>query len=316
MTSRRALQRSLRTTFTPTLRDRLGRVALRLRQASHLPALLAGAKVERPILIIGAPRSGTSLLFSILRQSLALAHWPGESHEVWEADYHPALRGWDSNALDAADVIPDAAERIKRSFFLVAGSKRLIDKAPRNTLRVPFVEAIFPDATYIFLRRDGRDNVNSLINAWRTPRYRTYLMPEPLNIPGVDPHWWKFVLYPGWREDTNGPLEVVCARQWTISNELALDAAGKVSPDRWIDVRYEDFVDDPVAVVGHVIARLGLPFEDAVRRRAAAASTTPINIVTPPERGKWKRENPKEIGSILPLIAPVMVRLGYDRSVT
>jgi RecB family exonuclease len=37
----------------------------------------------------------------------------------------------------------------------------------------------------------GRENVNSLINAWRTPRYRTYLLPEPHSIPGVDPaSWW------------------------------------------------------------------------------------------------------------------------------
>ena len=314
MTSGRALRRSLRTTFTPTMRDRLGRVALRLRQAAHLPALLLGGKLERPILIIGAPRSGTSLLFSILRQSPELAHWPGESHEVWEADYHPALRGWESNALDASDVRRDAAARIRRSLFLVAGRKRLIDKAPRNTLRVPFIEVVLPDATYIFLRRDGRDNVNSLINAWRTPRYRTYRVPEPLKIPGVDPEWWKFVLYPGWRADANGPLEVVCARQWAVSNEYALRAKDDVPPERWIDIRYEELIDDPVTQIGGVMGRLGLPYDAAVRRRAEAAGTTPINVVTPPERGKWKRENPKEIEAVLPLIAPVMEQLGYEGS--
>ena len=268
--------------------------------------------MDRPIFIIGAPRSGTSLLYAVLRTSSRLAHWPGEAHEVWEADYHPALRGWDSNALTSSDFDRDAAERIRRSFFLVTGSrKRLIDKTPRNALRVPFVARVFPDAHFVYLMRDGRDNVNSLINAWRTPRYRTYELPEPHAIPGVDPKWWKFVLYPGWREDVKGPLEVVCAKQWVASNTLALEGAGAVDGARWTPVRYEDLVESPEAEVGRLMNALNLPYEDSVRARAAATGTTAINVVTPPERGKWRRENPEEIGSVLDLIAPTMERMGY-----
>jgi LPS sulfotransferase NodH len=288
---------------------------MRLRQASHLRALWAGARVREPIFIIGAPRSGTSLLYSILRSAPGLSHWPGEAHEVWEADYHPALRGWTSNVLDASDVTPEAAARIRRRFVLVAGSRsRLIDKTPRNSLRVTFIEALFPDATYVWLRRDGRDNVNSLINAWRTPRYRTYELPEPHSIPGVDPRWWKFVLYPGWRDDVRGPLEVVCARQWTWSNDLALEGSCGIAPERWIETRYEDLVDAPEAVCERLLDRLGLPFAPKVRARASALSSTPVNVVTPPERGKWRRENAAEIGAIGGLIEPTMRRLGYDRS--
>ena len=112
--------------------------------------------------------------------------------------------------LTADEARTPEAERIKRSFFLVTGGrKRLIDKTPRNALRVGFIEALFPDAHYVFLKRDGRDNINSLINAWRTPRYRTYEVPGGHRIPGVDPRWWKFTLYPGWRDDVDVPLEVL-----------------------------------------------------------------------------------------------------------
>ena len=314
VTDRRAVKKSLRTNFNPGPRDRLNRVLLRARQAAHLPTLWAGGQLDRPIFIIGAPRSGTSLLYSILRTSSELAHWPGEAHEVWEADYHPALRDWSSNALSAADVEDAAGDRIRRSFFLVAGSKhRLIDKTPRNALRVDFVDALFPDAHYVFLQRDGRDNVNSLINAWRTPRYRTYELSRPHSIPGVDPKWWKFVLYPGWRADTGGPLEVVAGRQWHISNDMALASGRLVDPRRWVVIRYEDLVDDPVAEIGRVVTALGLAFEQPVRAKAAALSTTPVNVVTPPERGKWRKENPGEIEAILPLIAPTMEALGYGK---
>jgi LPS sulfotransferase NodH len=308
-----AIRKSLRTNFEPGPRDYLNRVLLRARQAVHLPALAGGGKLDRPIFIIGAPRSGTSMLYAILRRSGGLANWPGEAHEVWEADFHPALRGWESNALTAVDAASPEGERIKRSFLLVAGTrKKLIDKTPRNALRVGFIDALFPDARYVFLKRDGRDNVNSLINAWRTPRYRTYRLPEPHSIPGVDPAWWKFTLYPGWRNDSAGPLEVVAAKQWQLSYDGALEAFRAVDGDRRIDVGYENLADDPVAEVGRVMAFLGLDYEPAVLHEATAARSNPINVVTPPERGKWRKENPSEIDAILPLIVPTMKALGYE----
>jgi hypothetical protein len=171
---------------------------------------------------------------------------------------------------------------------------------------------MFPDARYVYLQRDGRDNVNSLINAWRTPRYRTYLLPEPHAIPGVDPRWWKFVLYDGWRDDRRGPLEVVCARQWIACNEAALDAATTIGEERWASTRYEDLVANPEAEVKRIVDFLELPYESEVAARAAAVNTTPINVVTPVEAGKWRRENPAEIEAIAPLIRPTMARLGYD----
>ncbi|MDQ4065588.1 MAG: sulfotransferase, partial [Actinomycetota bacterium] len=150
--SRRATKKSLRTDFDPSARLRLIRAAHQARRATKFPSLLFGVAVERPVFIVGAPRSGTSLLYTILRRSSQLRHWPGESHEIWEADVHPAARGWESNVLGPDEAAPDVAARIRRSFFLVTGKKhRLVDKTPRNALRVPFVDAIFPDATYVYL---------------------------------------------------------------------------------------------------------------------------------------------------------------------
>jgi hypothetical protein len=310
---RRAVRRSLRTDFSPSPRLRGRRLAFRARQAANAPWLLAGIRLDRPVLIVGAPRSGTSLLYWILRASSGLANWPGEAHEVWEADLHPALRGWSSNAASASDATPAIRARIRRAFFLTVGPRRrLIDKTPRNSLRIPFVDAVFPDARYVLLQRDGRDNVNSLLNAWRSPRYRTYRLPRPHAIPGTNPEWWKFVLYPGWDEDASGPLEVVCARQWIHCNECSLDALEGLAQHRWLGVRYEDLVDSPVDAVGRILAWLELPYERAVRVRGEAATATYQNVVTPPERGKWRRENPAEIEAILPLIRPTMERLGYD----
>ncbi|MFN2489863.1 MAG: sulfotransferase [Actinomycetota bacterium] len=300
----------------PGPRFRIERARLRLQQLSHIPAYLSGGRLSQPVFIVSAPRSGSQLVYQILRTSKRLTSWrPSEAHEVWEAEHHPALRRWTSNVLDESDLTPQAAARIRREFFLVAGAdKRLLDKTPRNALRVPFVDAVFPDARYIFLQRDGRDNVNSLINAWRSPRYRTYRLPEPHHIPGVDQAWWKFVLYPEWRSDAHGPLEVVCAKQWSIANSSILRALGHIEDSRSVRLRYEDLIERPVHEVARILDFLELPYEAAVRARAEATATTPVNVVTPPERGKWRRENPTEIEAIEPLIAPTMAILGYDGS--
>ena len=311
--SRRALRKSLRTNFDPGLRFRAERVLLRAQQASHLPALWMGGRTRRPIFIVSAPRSGSHLLFTILRRAREVATWrPSEAHEVWEADYHPALRGWTSNVLEPDDLTPQAAARIRRTFFLVTGPHtRLLDKTPRNSLRLGFVDAVFPDAVYVFLQRDGRDNVNSLLNAWRSPRYRTYRLPEPHSIPGTDPRWWKFALYPGWRADTSGPLEVVCARQWSTANEHIEAAAARLGPSRYTRLRHEDLVERPVEEVGRLMGFLELDYSARVREAAEAVKTTPVNAVTPPERGKWRRENRREVEAVEDLIAPMMRKLGY-----
>jgi hypothetical protein len=321
--SHREIRRSLRTNLDPGARFYIGRARMRVRQVANVPALLFGGHIERPIFIVGAPRSGTHMLFLILRNSSRLEHWrPTEAHEVWEHDLHPAFRGWDSNVLDESDADAEAVARIRRRFFLVTGRRRrLLDKTPRNSLRIPLVDYVFPDARFIWLRRGGPDNVNSLINAWRSPRYRTYALPEPHSIPGTDPRWWKFILYPGWRKDTAGPLEVVCARQWIICNERLLDSAANIGPERWIDVDHDALVDDPVGRVARLMEWLELPMEDGVRAAAAASKHAPVNTVTAPSRGKWRRENPREIEAIEPLILPTTERLaarptGFSRSTT
>jgi hypothetical protein len=311
-TSARAIRKSLRTNFDPGPRDYLNRVLLRGRQAAHVPGLLAGGRVREPIFIIGAPRSGTSILYRILRAHPQLEHWPGEAHEVWEAEHHPALTGWRSNALTAVDASDKTRDRIRRSFYLVIGGKRLIDKTPRNSLRVPFIDGVFEDARYVFLTRDGRENINSLINAWRTPRYRTYALPRPHSIPGADPAWWKFVLYPGWEQDVAGPLERVCAHQWLACNRAALQAFEGPAGSRMQTISYEALVEDPTSETESLLGALGLEPSDAVRKGAEESRTRPVNVVTPPERGKYKRENPGEVESIMPLITATMKELGYE----
>ena len=43
---------------------------------------------------------------------------------------------------------------------------RIVDKTPPNIFRIDFLAKLYPDAKFIYLTRDGNDNINSLISAW------------------------------------------------------------------------------------------------------------------------------------------------------
>src|SRR5213083_3056794 len=88
----------------------LRRAAWRVRRnvpwiAQPLSGVVSGTKPpERPILVIGCPRSGTSVLLDVLLRSTQLGSIHNEGHILWQPHHHPKDRGWDSDRLGAQDV--------------------------------------------------------------------------------------------------------------------------------------------------------------------------------------------------------------------
>ena len=184
---------------------------------------------------------------------------------------------------------------------------RLLEKTPENCLRLPFLLEIFPDARIIYLTRDGRSNISSLMEGWRRadlfPGYRT---PERITVPGVPADRWAFTLISGWRELSGSPIEEICARQWVACNEAVLafnQNEGRRVP--CLRVRYENLIDRFDEVLDEIAA-----FAD-VELNPNPGVLFKANIVSPPDREKWRRLHGEEIRRIEPLIAPTMERLGY-----
>src|SRR5207248_5218399 len=71
---------------------------------SVAPLLPTPALPRAPIFVIGSPRSGTTLLYELLKASPDTGGLGGEGHPLWEAYHHPREHGWASNALAAHDV--------------------------------------------------------------------------------------------------------------------------------------------------------------------------------------------------------------------
>ena len=308
-------------TLTIVRAFRLRRLVWRARRnvpriAQPLSAVLPPARPPtRPILLIGCPRSGTTILLQALLRSRELRSVQAEGHILWDAFHHPRDNAWISDALGAEDVTYRERAYIHLAVRLFVRVRRFIDKTPENCLRIPYLDALFPDATFVFLRRRAADNVNSLIEGWRArPRFVKYRLPERLE--GLGPlsgNAWSFVLIPGWREFRSASLEEICARQFIACNEAVLEARSTMDESRWLDVAYEDLVAVPVDEMRRLFKRLGLDFTDevssfAARLRRRVAPTA----VTPPRLGKWREQNPNEVARILPLVEPLERRLGYE----
>lgn len=276
-------------------------------------AMPAAKPPPPPVFVIGCPRSGTSILYRALSASPEMASIRHEGHLLWEAFNHPSRHGWSSNALTAEDVTDIERKYVYRVLRVVGGRRRFVDKTPKNCLRVSYLNALFPEATFVFLRRRAADNVSSLMQGWRArPRYAGYELPQALEGLGeLNGHTWSFVLIPGWRELRNASLEEVCARQYVECNEAILRARRELDPARTVDVAYEDLVARPSEEVARVYGELGLRFTDEAAVFAADLRRTPINALTPPREEKWRDENLDEIRRILPLVAETERRLGY-----
>jgi hypothetical protein len=279
---------------------------------------------RRPLIIVAAPRSGSTLLFETLAVSPQLCSVGGEAH--WLIESIPALRpgapGVDSNRLDASQATPQVAEAIAQGAWSrmvdAAGQPvdasrgqtlRWLEKTPKNALRIPFFNQLFPDAQFLFLWRDPRENLSSVIEAWRAGGWVTYRELDGWDGP------WSMILPPGYRELRGRPLEEVAAFQWERTNATILDDLAMLPEARWTCVGYEDFVADPGSFVQAICEYAGLEFDAALMARTNGPLPVARYALTPPAEGKWRR-NESEILRVLPTVEATWLRLQRQPSLT
>ncbi len=71
----------------------------------------------------------------------------------------------------------------------------MLEKTPKNALRVPFIDAIWPESEFVYLYRDVRETLYSMMEAWRSGSFRTYP-----GLPGWPEGSWSLLLVPGWQQ--------------------------------------------------------------------------------------------------------------------
>jgi len=259
--------------------------------------------IERPVFIVSTPRSGSTLLFETVVRAPGLFTVGAESHERIEhvADFFPGARGWTSNRLTKDDASAVAVEELAKRFYTVLrdregrparGPIRMLEKTPKNALRVPFFAEAWPDATFVYLYREPRQALASMIEAWSTGRFRTYP-----RLPGWTGLSWSLLLVPGWRDLIGRPLPEVVAAQWAATTDILVSDLEALPKERVRALDYDRFIGDPQGEIKRLAESLDLEWDQQL-----GTSLPPSRFTTSrPAKDKWMRLAPV-IESMLPIV--------------
>ncbi|MEO7365574.1 MAG: sulfotransferase, partial [Sphingomicrobium sp.] len=260
-------------------------------------------RFDRPIFIVSTPRSGSTLLYETLVTAPGLFATGDESHQLIESvpGLSPQHRGWLSNQLVANDASPERAAQLAEAFYRQlrdrggrrpTGRVRMLEKTPKNALRVPFFDAIWPDAHFIYLYRDPRETLYSMMEAWRSGAFRTYPA-----LPGWTGEPWSLLLIPGWQELKGMELPQVVAHQWAITTEVLLDDLERLGKGRVQALNYVGLVDSAQLAMEGIAAGLSLEWDRHLGDTLPLSKTT----VSRPDRQKW-RQLEDVIQAIMPIV--------------
>jgi Flp pilus assembly protein TadD len=271
--------------------------------------------LESPLFIVAAPRSGSTLLFETLARSERMCSVGGEAHWLVEnyRELRPGAPGVDSNRLTADQatdayrdgIISQIVERlVDRAGKPVSPQADLVflEKTPKNALRIPFFDRIFPKSRFVFLWRDPRENISSIIEAWASGNFRTYKQ-----LAGFD-RSWSLLLPPGYEQLRDRPLEEIAAFQWESTNRIVMEDLETLDPERWLTVCYSDLIVDPVGCVTRVLKLVDAPIDPALQDHLRHPLPHSRYTQTAPSAEKW-RGHEAEIARILPAVETTWRRL-------
>ncbi len=219
-------------------------------------ALELGRRDATPVLIIGMPRSGTTLVEQIVSMHPEVGaggelHFWNQRGAAWRSsgaagNQKPFL------AKAAADYL-----RVLRAIapMVAPGAARVTDKMPFNFLWAGLIHLAFPRATIIHCRRAAVDTALSI--------HQTHFHPS--------------LAFP-----TGGAELVTYFRGY----QRLMDHWRSVLPsNRFIEVDYEDLTSAPEPVIRRIIAACGLAWNDACLR----PEHNPRAVKTP---SKWQTRQP------------------------
>ncbi len=229
--------------------------------------------LDKPIIIVGAPRSGTTFLGKLLSRHRSLAYIV-EPRLTWR--YGNDRK---SDMLRPEDARTDVRNHIRKTFAQTVtkqGKSRLLEKTPSNALRLDFVDRVFPDCRFVHIIRNGTDSALSIRRLWQkslgglgSQHIRPDVIRQRLREVNLRrlPYYAKEVLrrllpqkfaplagtqvwgprIPG-LDALAGDLDLleVCCLQWRMCVEAARHYGRQLPPDRYTECKLEDLTEQRV----------------------------------------------------------------------
>jgi tetratricopeptide (TPR) repeat protein len=216
-----------------------------------------GSPDATPVLIIGMPRSGTTLVEQIISMHPEVG--AGAELHFWNqsgAEWHRSDVAGNETAFVVSEFLAKAAADYLGVLRAIAPkAARVTDKMPFNFLWAGLIHMAFPRAIIIHCRRTAIDTALSI--------HQTHFRP-------------------GLAFPTGGAELVAYFRDY----QRIIDHWRRVLPtDRFLDVDYEDLTQAPEAVIRRIVAACGLAWDDACLR----PESNPRAVNTP---SKWQARQP------------------------
>lgn len=243
--------------------------------------------MSQQVIIVGAPRSGTNMLRDVLTSTPGVSSWRcDEINFVWK---HGNLDiNHDEIPADRADRTSGYLQEQFRARARKDGSDVVVEKTCATSLRVPFVARALPEAKFIFIRRDGLDATASTMKRWNAEFDLTYTLKKVRYVPRTDlprhlgdfvakrlrqrasgdarstandlkvSTWWGPRPHDFHELQRAHPLEELAFIQWQRCIEQTADALSGLDPDRVLEVRYEDYVADPMEGTRRCLEFMGI----------------------------------------------------------
>jgi hypothetical protein len=295
--------------------------------------------IRSPIFIVGAMRSGTTLLAEMLDRSEHIAYCRFELKDVWSQvggipmaspktrDLTcPECTASDMRVGQRAALAATFLERMALCHGKVHGAT-LLNKNPHLSNKLPLVRALFPDSRFIWTFRDLPQVVASIMRLFSDvcKRQQTW-------------HWWPYpcemtrhrcwrAFYsvdcrpdiPRQRIFPGGDVRFI-AEYWLESNRAIVDFFNELPEPARIEVKQQALLSDPVKELARIAARLGIPAIDCRQLRdnidrtrndqwSGLLDEDQIKIL-----GEFVRSHAQEVEAILPGEDAVSRYLGWCAS--
>jgi Sulfotransferase family len=285
--------------------------------------------IKKPIFIVGSGRSGTTVFYNFLSTHPEVSWFSNYSdrfvnvnlmpflHRIFdltfvgtiakkgiiskrklyikptEADniYHDYCGFKHSIKTTENDLNVGVEKKFKdliKRHLLLNSKERFLSKQTANNQRIRLIDKMFNDAYYIHVIRDGRAVANSLINVrwW-----------NDIDV------WWLGEKASEWEKKGRQPIEL-CGLHWKRDVEEILENKS-LFEDRYIEVRYEEFILDVRGTMEKVTNFCGLSNSKYFSKM--------LPQTLPNMNYKWKDDLKEEQKTILDkTLKPFLVQLGYD----
>mgnify|MGYP003869160255 CR=1 FL=1 len=260
-----------------------------------------------PIIIGGCPRSGTTLLRTMLGShpnicagpELAMTMQASEAAiNTWNRIGERAKTAYGLEDGDFARAYGKSVEHILEIIRQKKGKPRIADKMPQSVQHFPTLCWMLPDSPLIHIIRDGRDVACSIYN------YEVEMKDDNGNImefakdPVVGCNYWKWITGRG-----------MILRDHPCS-------------DRYYEIFYENLVRDPEKEMRKLLKFINEPWSDQVldyfKTEQNVPEYTHKNVLNPPSTksiGKWKKQlSKKQKKRIREKCDDALTHLGYSET--